>query len=340
MAFDWIKFFDARRIEWSDSQGASSGNVVIHCPLCGSGDHGMHMAVSLQDRGWRCFRVRGHSGRSVPRLIQLLTMCSWEDACRVAGVASQHLLPDEALIGARALDAIRNPRAAGVDAATRSTLRLLPEFKPLANRGSGRMFSEYLIYERGYTHFDIGPLARLYDLRYAIQGTFDKRIIFPIYMRGELVNWTGRTISKTNGLRYRTLSADPEKAKENQLPVAKISVERTLYNYDNVLEGGRELLIAEGPFDAMKLDYYGNRYEVHAVATYTKSLSADQVVLLEGLRNRYGQMTRVLDNDAELDLLQEQRRAGHLGLGVKRIPRHRKDPDSMSYDEILGFIDA
>jgi hypothetical protein len=213
----------------------------------------------------------------------------------------------------------------------------LIEFRPLANRGGGRYFANYLV-ERGYSLDDIPELQHTYNLQYAIAGPFKYRLIFPITINGKLVNWTGRSISPNETLRYRTLSANPETAKENGLPMATRSIERTLFNYDNIMEGGDELLICEGPFDAMRLDYVGEFHGVRATCVFTKNVSDEQINLLEGVRDLYDRMTLVIDNDAQLDVLAVQRRLAHLDCGTRRIPRKYKDPADMPLKEAFKFV--
>lgn len=334
--FNWQRFFTAHNIEWVDKgPSATKGNIAIRCPRCGMADPSHHLAVSLEGKGYRCFRTKSHSGRSVPKLIQDLLQCSWPEALRLAGVAT-HVSSDfvaDHEVGKKLFAYINK-----TDTTTEpKTLRFPAEFRALADRGGGRYFVDYLL-GRGYDLDDIPELREAYNLQYAIAGAFKYRLVFPITMNNKLVNWTGRSISSTATLRYRTLSTDPETAREDGLPAATRSIEQTLFNYDNLLEGGDELLICEGPFDAMRLDLVGGRTGIHATCVFTKDVSTEQIFLLEKLRDLYDRITLVIDNDAQLDVLALQRRLAHLDCGTRHIPKRYKDPAEMSIDAVEKWL--
>lgn len=338
MAFNWPRFLKAHNIEWVDKgPSTTKDNIATRCPWCGQGDPSHHLAISIDGKGYRCFRVKSHRGRSVPRLIAALLNCSWPEALRLAGVPSISTDITEHDLGRRMAMLVNGASKTNGDA---KRLKLLPEFRPVTDWGAGRYFVDYLIEKRGYEALDIPRLTKTYNLQCTIHGLFRWRLIFPITMGGVLVNWTGRTLSGNDGLRYRTLSANPEKAKESGLPVATRSIEKTLFNYDNLLNGGRELLITEGPFDAMRLDYFGAPFGIRATCTYTKSISSDQIALLDGLRELYDDFTRVLDLDAQLDLLYEQQRMAHLDVGTKRMPPGFGDPAELTKAAALEFLNV
>lgn len=331
---DWTRFLDVHHIEWS-RHGSTRNNVSIRCPWCGSGDPSQHLTINLDGAGYRCFRNRSHSGRSAPWLIQALLQCSWPEAQRLAGVTPtvSEVIPEKAL-GKHLAQLINGDKPK----AKPRRLRLLSEFRPVEAWGVGRYFTDYLE-TRLYTAEEITKLQRRYKLVCAVNGAFAWRVVFPIFVDEELVTWTGRSIDRNARLRYRTLSADPETARENGLPAAILSIERTLWNYDQIAKGGRELLLCEGPFDAMRLDFYGKDHGIRAGALFTKSISNDQMSLLSALRERFENITLVLDQDAWSDWLPVSSSAAHLGIGVKRLPRAYKDPAMLPKRAALEFLE-
>jgi hypothetical protein len=339
VTFDWPRFLTSQRIEWTDrGHSATKNNIAIACPWCGSADPSQHLAISLEGRGYRCFRSpRQHSGRSIPRLIAALLGCSWSEALRLAGISGSawHLGQEDGL--SATLTALTT--TSDETATDHKPIGFPVEFRPLTENGAGRYFTDYLIENRNYAEEDIRLLAKTYNLHYAIAGAFKWRVIFPVIMNGQLVNWTGRSISPNENLRYRTLSANPEKAKESRLPVAPRSIEKTLWNFDNLMRGGRELLICEGPFDAMRLDFLGATEGIRATCTWTKAVSDYQLDLLDELRGRFDHMTRVLDNDAQLDILAEIDRMAHLRCRTRKLPNGVKDPGELSYQSALEFME-
>src|SRR6202040_650598 len=110
------------------------------------------------------------------------------------------------------------------------------------------------------------------------RGPFSYRVVIPVFLNKRLVTWTGRSIAPSEELRYRSLSTDPEKA--NGLPVALENIKHTLFDYDSLKEGGRVLAVAEGPLDAMRLGFLGERYGIKATCLFGKSLHPMQLDLL------------------------------------------------------------
>jgi hypothetical protein len=337
MAFDWLAFLNRRGIDYSEKgPSATTGNISIKCPFCGSSDRSMHMAISIRGRGWRCFRnPRQHRGRSPVKLIQALLGCSWEEAFRIAGVSSIRNTVDGKPFNQHVATLLRRDTKTNTD---EQSLRLLPAFKPLLNIGSGRYFANYLVEKRDYRFFDISNLCAEYGLHYALTGPFAWRIIFPIYMNDRLVCWIGRTLSENTNMRYRTLSADPENAERDSLPLAVMSVEHTLLNHDQLRNGGEELIVCEGPFDAMRIDYFGADFGVRATCVYTKSISDEQISLLSDIGLKFARRTLLFDTDTQLDDLRSLSRVAHLDFRVRHIPNRYKDPAELPRNAVYDLI--
>ena len=337
MMFDYLSFFNRYGIEYAErGPSVTRDNCAIRCPWCGSSDPSTHLSISLIGRGYRCFRSpRQHAGRSPLRLVQAVLGCSWDQARAIVGIPLPGTSASDDEFGDHVLRLLRGV-SNNANNAKNSCLSLPPEFQPVEDCGTGRYFADYLVEERGYEPQDIPVLQRRYDLQHCMKGAFKWRLVFPVYIDGQLVNWTGRHISKETRLRYRTLSVEPDE--DNGLPAALLSIERTLWNYDAVSQGGRKLLVVEGPFDAMKLDYFGSQFGIRATCTYTKGISDTQIALLENLRDRFDEVDRVLDNDARFDTLQAQADMAHLHCGISYVPKQYKDPDSMPYRAVMEFL--
>lgn len=83
------------------------------------------------------------------------------------------------------------------------------------------------------------------------------RLFIPIYLRGEVVSWTTRSISKSHPLRYRAASANEEKFNHRHL----------LYGEDYCTTS---VVVCEGPTDVWRVG-------PGAVATFGKSFTRPQV---------------------------------------------------------------
>lgn len=248
--------------------------------------------------------------------------CSWAEADRLSGGANTQSLESDANLG-KYLATLMGKEPSP---SQQSTLEFLSEFRKLEDQGLGRHFVAYLE-KRGYPRQSLPRLTERYNLRYAIKGAFAYRIILPVYSEEGLVNWTARTISKTADLRYRTLSADPEKAKASGLPVAPKSIQNTLWDFAALLQGAGEILfVTEGPFDALKLSFLG---EPATCIFGTGNLSREQIILLDELAPKYDRKILLLDRGVEFTALEKLEQIRYLGFETARLPHGYEDPGEL-----------
>lgn len=324
MKFDWMTFLRQRGIPYTNA-GHTRGNVGVHCPFCGASDKGAHMGIAVDGRGWHCWRVAEHSGIKPMRLIAALVGCSYAEAAKIAGEDTPGAMPslDDRTFGDAIAAMVDGPR---VPNKARDPLIMPSGIRPLGGRPD--MFWLYLK-NRGYSSQDIPELARRYRLSCAFAGPFRYRIIFPVEHPEGLVTWTGRSISNS-AFRYRALSADATKADADQLPQALYSIEHTLWQLKYLTECDmRTLVICEGPFDAMRVDFYGRKYGIAASCLFGKRISDQQAVLLSDLK-RFKRRVLLMDPDASIDAWKAVERLALLKFQLKRVPDGVEDPGTLS----------
>lgn len=301
--FDWISFFDKYRIEYT-AKGHTKNNVGICCPFCGETNNAKkYMGVSLVGKGWSCWKFQKlHAGVSPYRLIIALTGCSYSEAVR--------LVQDDDAVGYKTTDSDFMADFTNLMGETRKPavqyipppLAVLPEFRFIDIHPLDKRLVYPYLFERGYdTQDKILILSERFDLMFAYSGPFAYRIIIPIYMSRELITWTGRTIADNDDLRYKTLSTDPEKAAKQSLPVAKLNIKDTLFDYDNLIKGGDTLVVTEGPFDAMRITFNGERDGILGTCLYNKTLAPIQRELLFDVVTKFKSRYILFDANAELD---------------------------------------
>lgn len=336
MAFNWIQFFDRHRIDYVTSgPSVTKGHIAIRCVWCGNSDQSHHLAISLSGAGYKCWRApQQHKGRAAAKLIQALLDCTWTEAFNIAGEGSRGAALSESDFTARAQALLNGGKKAVSDT---KTLTFLPEFRPLLAEGVGLRFVNYMA-ERGYPDARLPALHRIYGLQCAIMGSFRYRVIFPVYMRGKLATWTGRAITNNADLRYYTLSANPDVAEEKGLPQAAMSIEKTLWNFDELLKGGEELYICEGPFDALRLDSIGRRHFMRATCVFKKQVSAEQAALLDEVVPRFARSYLLFDPEAYADTLVVRSQLAHLKLGTRTLPPQFEDPGALSVKATRQFL--
>jgi 5S rRNA maturation endonuclease (ribonuclease M5) len=169
-------------------------------------------------------------------------------------------------------------------------LLLSNDFHNIEDFGSTKKFYDYLIY-RGFNK--IKDLINYYKLKCCLINKFNNRLIFPIYEKGKLITWVGRSVYRNDCLPYM---AQP------QVDSIKITTD-CLYDYDNIIEGGEILFICEGVFDCMKINWYTIE-EIKATCLFTKRMSYYQQSLLLPLIDKYNKIIILLDPDAEINAQQ------------------------------------
>ena len=289
------------------------------------------MGVSLSGAGFGCWRDRSHRGKAPWRLIQALLKCSREEALRQSGVGGSTPVPEN--FGERLRGLFSSPSSAPVQA----PLQFPAQIRPITRQGSGAAFLSYLT-DRGFPRSRVDEVAHDYGLRYAVSGPFRQRLVIPIVMPQGLVNWTARAITPAT-VRYKTLSDDPDKAKDQGLPVAPLAVDHTLWNYAELIETkGRRLAVVEGPLDALKSDFFAQDYDTRVTCTFGKNISESQIALLSNLRDNFDEFWLVQDPDALLGSMSAQRRLAFLDFRFKRIPQGVEDPGALTESQARAFF--
>jgi len=334
--FDWIAFLDRQGIEYvTAGANVAKNNVNVHCPLCGAGDPSHHLGISLVGPWWGCWRDPAHRGKSVARLIQLLTGCSWEQAQRIAGETAS--LPAD-LLGS--VEALLAPPS---DPAPLRSLKMPEEFLPFTGGRGERFYRSYLT-RRGYTEKQINGITKKYGLRYCKNGPFRGRIIFPVFYEGKLVTWTARSIFSSDTLRYKTLTVDPDRASVLGLEPAAGNISDFLLWYDELCVGSHStLVVVEGPFDALKLRTLGERHHaLIATCFFTSAPSKRQIDclyrVLPKFRNRFllldeGTLSKSLALKNEFDGV-----LSSTNLEVLHLPGHLKDPGELTKKDFLSLF--
>jgi len=311
--FNWQRFLEEHRLGYvTHGHNVAPGNIAIPCPFCRD-DPSEHMGLSLSNGYWGCWRNEDHRGRSPVRLIQALLKCSRLQAEIIAGKPQKAPLDD--------FDQVINSLSEVLDTETKvDHIRFPPNVKTLVDKGMGTKFVDYLV-DRDYTREEARLLSEVYWLMYSITGPFAYRIILPIEMPQGLVTWTGRDITNTSDQRYKTLS------KEESVR----SIKDCLFGFKSLLEDteANTLIVCEGPFDAMRLDFFGYPFGIRATCLFGLQAQDSQVSLLSELYSFYKHRYVCLDNGADILQTKLLNRLEFLDFQSVRPPEGYKDPGDL-----------
>jgi DNA primase len=163
-----------------------------------------------------------------------------------------------------AIEQVRNkPIVPKLEDISKKQPLVLPEsIVPLKKALSSFQILNKYLHDRGFDAHDIENWG---DTWLCTNGKYSGRIIFPVYLYGELVNYVGRTIVN-NPLRYMNCPNTE----------AILPIKDCLYNYDKLQQGGK-VVICEGIFDVLKTQKLMNRA---VIGLFGKQLSNNQLLLL------------------------------------------------------------
>lgn len=313
---NWLEFFEANRIDYATrGPNTKRGEISIRCPFCGEDDPSEHMGISLTAENWGCLRNAAHRGHKPERLVANILGCSYHQAALVvaqyshADPSSLDGLPELPLTSGHPRPATRPPEE-------------VPSLRPIKPTGLTGKFWRYLE-GRGFSA--VSEVLALYGLQACLTGKYKDRIIIPFCQEGLRVAWTGRAIVDPK-VAPRYLSSD--------------LIKTTIFNEDQVREGGRLLFIVEGPFDAIKLDYYGRWLGARATCISGTNMTPDQICFLNEVMYAYDKTVVLFDNDAiepsyaALDWLHSPR------VSLGELPDGVKDPGALSMRQIRELCDA
>ena len=335
--FDWIKFLNRYKIEYvASGPNVAHGNVNVKCPLCGTDDPSEHMGISLDGSGWGCWRNPRHRGKSHIKLICLLTGVSREQASEIVGAPTS--VPNNLLSSvSELLDPSDNQSKPS------ETLKLPKVFKEFRDVPSAKLYIKYLR-DRGFCKKDIMKFTEKYGLRYCNIGAFKGRIVFTVYHDKKLVSWTGRTVYRVPSVvRYKSLTANVDKAKTEGIVPASGPINNYLLWYDDIMHNNVTdvLILVEGPFDALKLRCLGEGRGIVSTCFFTSAPTRAQIDLLHNMIPKFSKVYLLLDKGMLINPMNILSDLSAFNIRNLQLPDGYDDPgelDRMGFNKLLRRI--
>lgn len=321
--FDIRRFYDQYNIQYIErGVNVIRGEINVSCPFCNDSsnpDPSYHLGVDPETGFFSCWRNASHRGRRLHRLLMKISGASYAEVKSLLGEELIWLKQDE---WANFVEHGFNNESN--DEEKIKTLRMPSEFKPIkTGLRSTSPFVNYLVYNRKFKPYVVEDVIDEYALRYCLRGRYRDRVIVPIYFNNKLMTWTARAITKSH-FRYDSLSLDQG---------AMQSIKKLVFHFDRLIEtGGNLLFICEGPFDAIKLDFYAKQYQARATCLFNAAAAEEQVYLLYELAEEFDYVVILLDND---EFIASQKICNALSILGDRVllgelPKDIKDPGDLS----------
>lgn len=330
--FDWLDCVERNGIDHIHrGPNVKRGEINIKCPFCGTADPSHHMGLSLATGFWACWRNVNHRGKSPLRLLVALLRIPYWKARQLAGLDDDYVDPEGFSAAAARVLRASAPTSISDPAPVVRSLRLPAGFELIENRGRSRYHYAYLAETRGFGDA-VDDLIEDYLLCYSKTDEQRDRIVLPYIEEGALVAWTGRAIGTTTSIRYKDLEVD----------LCAVPIKDTLYNHDAAITKGRILVVVEGPFDALKLDFFGKDLGVRAVALSTNSISDEQIYILEEACVNFDRLVFLMDQKKSglgiVDSMRMKHRVSTIrNASTETVPKGLKDAGAMTPQQALEF---
>lgn len=282
---DWPQFLGEHGVGF-DERGPSvkRANINIECPWCRSGDR--LMGIELSSQKFACWKDERHRGSNADYMVAQLLSVTRAEALDLLGLKPAPSLVEDLVVQLAALNG--PPPVARTQALQYPTIEL-PNvfFKLRANGVKSARFVEYLA-SRGLgpgaiERYDLSGSRR--DLTGDVWAPLKNRVGIPLYSPdGRVVGYTARSIDG-HKRRYHTEPAD--------------AAGQSIW-FEQLATGALVLVIVEGQFDAMAIDWIAHCYglPVHAVAMGGTARTRGKLVALERLARKYRRTVVLLDNSA------------------------------------------
>lgn len=282
---DWRQFLGEHGIPF-DERGPSvkRDNVNVSCPWCRDGTR--LLGIELSSQKFACWKNERHRGSNADYFVSQLLSVTRAEALDLLGLKPPPSLVEDLVAQLAALNA---PAPVAEPTSLEFPTIELPNvfFKMRANGVKSARFVDYLA-SRGLgpgaiERYDLSASRR--DLTGDVWAPLKNRVGIPLYSPdGRMIGYTARSIDG-HQRRYHTEPAD--------------AAGQSIW-FEQLATGGLVLVIVEGQFDAMAIDWvcFCAGLPVHAVAMGGTARTRGKLVALERLARKYRKTVVLLDSSA------------------------------------------
>jgi DNA primase len=269
----------------TSGKNVSKGWVEINCPYPDCGDKSFHMGINRISGLYHCW-VCGRKG-GIEKLISAVLSISYNQAENIVS------------------------RYRGVPGVLTEEKEKPKKKEPIKIRKEelSKIYTDYLI-ERNYdpefikTYYEVFAGGNF--------GKFAFRLVIPVFMNKEIVNYVARDVTGLQIPKYKNLSNDE----------ALVPMKNCIYNIDSANDTA---VIVEGVFDVWRIGR-------GAVAMMGKEFTSHQLKILfeKNLKRAFV----VFDSDAAKNSENLANSLSSFVPYVEIITTSKKDPDSLSAEEV------
>ena len=100
----------------------------------------------------------------------------------------------------------------------------------------------------------------------------------------------------------------------------------------------RTCVVVEGPWDAIKIDYYGRRHGISAVSMFGTGVSEGQLDLLINVKNNCERLVVCGDSGAEGNVLDLLSATVDMNLSSVSLPQGVSDPGELDKEQVVKLF--
>jgi DNA primase len=282
---------------------------VSSCPVCR--DERYHLGVNKETANFHCWVCGAHGG--IRRLIHLIDEVPYDKTETILQEYSISSTDSFSISFSK-----KKPQRKEVPVVTE--VELPTHILPVYDAFHRYPYVFTYLQGRGFTLKDI----ETWDAYFCYGGMYSQRLIFPLYMDGKLMTFTGRAVVPAS-LRYKSLSKE----------LSILPIKNCLFNYDRI-EDYTSVCLCEGIFDALKVQKLTGDL---GIAICGKVMSGAQKILL--MRKRLSTLTVMLDRDASAGGIRlATELSSLLSIPVRYLVPTVKDPATATTKEELGWVNG
>jgi len=285
------------------------------------------MGINELTGQWGCWYSDAHKGANPVTFVMQYASCSKQEAIKIVQEATGSKIED--------LRDMLEAWSISFDDDEVEEIKVLDFPKSFAiisqSRRYDRQYVNYLI-SRGFNDHDIRKLVRRYGFRCTSskQSIWQGRLIVPIVEEKKLITWQGRHVGSSD-LRWLSLSeiTDLEKS------TAVGNIKEMIFLHDKLKRGGNVLVISEGVFDAVKVDFANYNRGIRAGCLFGKCASESQIMKIKELSTRFKKLVFVLDAGTGMESVKLAMRFP--SASFEDVPYNQDDLGDLSMQQAYDF---
>lgn len=269
--FDLRKYLNSQNVDFQEyGNNVAKNNLGLNCFKCEGDSGSFHMNVHLTTKIYNCWKCNnsGNLTELIRTIEGLPRKFAKDRILKIGDYTTANDLPDDydlrnlvegRLKEDKEVEKEKKKKKKGIIIELPRGRKRLKKLN--TDISSHNMFLKYIVDNRKYS---VKTLSA-WDIEALVTGM---RLLFPVYFKGELVNYLTRDITGKSSRKYKNCPND----------FAKVDMKSLLYGYDFIEKGQDLVVLNEGSFDTISVG------KGRAVGSFSTTVTLEQQKLLMSLK--------------------------------------------------------